>query len=146
MNHTMVAGHVSGEPEVRQTGDGAKVTTLRLASNTRRGSNEETTWWRRTIAGNQFDGMLKYVKKGSALMAFGEMAKPRIYTDREGQPQMSIDLTVRDLRFPPFGRGGEQGNAQQQPNQQHAPQMATTAPTYGSAPEAMPTPEDEIPF
>lgn len=142
MNHTMVAGHVSGEPEVRQTGDGAKVTTLRLASNTRRGGNEETTWWRLTVWGNQFDGMLKYVKKGSALMAFGEMAKPRIYNDRDGNPQVSLDLTVREMRFPPFGRSGEQGNVQQQ----QEPQMATAAPTYGSAPQDMPMSDDEIPF
>ena len=38
MNHTMIAGHLGADPEVRFTSSGQKVTTLRVAARCRRGS------------------------------------------------------------------------------------------------------------
>ena len=146
MNHMMLAGNLGGDPETRFTSDGKKITTLRLASNTRRGGKEITVWYRLTIWGDQFDGMVKYLKKGSSLIVFGELHPPEIYNEK-----VSLELTVREMRFSPFGRAQDSATAPgPQPMQQPAaptPQMAASAaPTYGSAPAAMPTPEDEIPF
>ena len=155
MNHTMVAGHLGADPEVRFTKDGKKVTTLRVACNTRRSGQEETIWWRLTVWDDNFEKMITYLKKGSAIIAFGEMQKPQIYNDRNGSPQVSLDLTVHQLSFPPFGRGqteGQQGQPMQQ--QQAAPAQNAfaaaaaqpAAPVYGSAPEPQNFSDDEIPF
>ncbi|MCB1107384.1 MAG: single-stranded DNA-binding protein [Chlamydiia bacterium] len=116
MNHLMIMGHLGADPEVRFTSGGQKVTTLRLACNQKRGGKEETFWWRVTIWGEQFDKIMPYLKKGSALIVNGEMMKPEIYTNKEGQPQISLNMVAHNISFPPFGRGdrGEGGGQQEQ--------------------------------
>lgn len=99
-----IAGHLGADPETRFTPGGQKVTTLRMATNTRKSGKDETVWWRVTIWGERFDKMMPYLKKGSALIIIGEMGKPEIYTDKEGRPQVSLDLTAEMIRFSPFGK------------------------------------------
>ncbi len=108
MNQTTIMGHLGADPEVRFTSSGQKVTTLRVAANQRRGGKEETFWWRVTVWGETFDKVLSYFKKGSAIIVNGEMLKPEIYTNKDGQPQISLNLVAYNLAFPPFGRGDRQ--------------------------------------
>lgn len=116
MNQITVAGHLGADPEVRFTSSGQKVTTLRVAARSRRGSKgDDTIWWRVTIWGEQFDKMIPYFKKGSPVIVFGELNKPEIFTDRDGRPQVSMNITAQNLSFSPFGRPD---NQQQQPMQQ----------------------------
>ena len=115
MNQITVAGHLGADPEVRFTSSGQKVTTLRVAARSRRGSKgDDTIWWRVTIWGEQFDKMIPYFKKGSPVIVFGELSKPEIFTDREGRPQVSMNITAQNLSFSPFGRPDSQGGNQQQ--------------------------------
>jgi len=44
----------------------------------------------------------------------GEMLKPEIYTNKEGQPQVSLNLVAYHIAFPPFGKGERQEGGQQQ--------------------------------
>ncbi len=111
MNHVMVAGHLGADPEVRFTSNGQKVTTLRIGCRARRGSKDETIWWRITIWGEQFDKMMTHFKKGSSLIVYGDMTKPEIYTDRDGQPQISMNMTATSMHFSPFGKS-DQGTQQ----------------------------------
>jgi single-strand DNA-binding protein len=110
MNHTMIAGHLGADPEVRFTSSGQKVTTLRVAARARRGSKDETIWWRVSIWGEQFDKMIPYFKKGSPIVVMGEMNKPEIFTDRDGKPQVSMSLTAFSISFSPFGRPDSPGS------------------------------------
>ena len=105
MNQLTIMGHLGADPEVRYTSSGQKVTTLRVAENQRRLGKEETIWWRVTIWGENLDKILSFFKKGSAIIVTGEMAKPEIYNDREGNPQISLNLTAYHIAFSPFGRG-----------------------------------------
>ncbi|NGX40042.1 MAG: Single-stranded DNA-binding protein [Chlamydiae bacterium] len=110
MNQITVAGHLGADPEVRFTSSGQKVTTLRVAARVRRGSKgDDTIWWRVTIWGEQFDKMIPYFKKGSPIIVFGELNKPEIFTNRDGQPQVSMNITAHNLLFSPFGRPEGQG-------------------------------------
>lgn len=97
MNHIMVAGHLGSDPEVRYTPNGTKVTTFRIAGNSRKGGKEETIWWRITVWGEQFDKMIAYFKKGSPIIVYGELAKPDIYTDKEGKPQVSLNVDRKSV-------------------------------------------------
>ncbi len=83
MNTLYLAGHLGADPEVRYTSSGQKVTLLRVAAKARRSGKDETIWWRVTIWGEQFDKMLAHLKKGSAVIVIGDLAKPEIYTDRD---------------------------------------------------------------
>lgn len=80
------------------------MTTLRVAARARRSGKEETIWWKVTVWGEQFDKMIPYFKKGSPIIVFGELNKPEIFTNREGQPQVSMSMTAVNLQFSPFGR------------------------------------------
>lgn len=111
-----IAGHLGADPETRVTPNGLKVTTLRVATNIRRGGKDETVWFRVTIWGDRYDKMLPYLKKGSAVMIVGRLDKPEIYNDKEGRPQVSLNITADIVEFPPFGRpdgksGGEGGSS-----------------------------------
>jgi len=122
MNQMTIMGHLGSDPEVRFTSSGQKVTTLRVAANQRRGGKDETFWWRVTIWGEQFDKIMPYFKKGSAIIVSGEMLKPEIYTNRDGQPQVSLNLVAYHIAFPPFGKKEAGDQTSQQSYEQHAGQ------------------------
>jgi single-strand DNA-binding protein len=148
MNFINIAGNLGADPEVRFTSSGKKVTTLRVATKTRKGGQDETIWWRATIWGEQFDKMVSFLKKGSSVVVFGEM-----------QPQVSMEITVASVQFSPFGKSDKEGGSTGAPQQQQ--QQAPSAPfgaLHDSAPvnpyskassQAMPaghTFDDEVPF
>ena len=107
-----IAGRLGKDAESRFTPSGQKVTTLTVATNVRKAGKEETVWWRVTIWGDRFDKMLPYLKKGSAIIVVGEMGKPDIWTDREGKPQVSLEITAEIVRFSPFS-SSERSNQEQ---------------------------------
>jgi single-strand DNA-binding protein len=157
MNFINIAGNLGADPEVRFTSSGKKVTTLRVATKTRKGGQDETIWWRATIWGEQFDKMVSFLKKGSSVVVFGEMQKPDIFNDRDGKPQVSMEITVASVQFSPFGKSDKEGGSTGAPQQQQAPSAPFGA-LHDSAPvnpyskassQAMPaghTFDDEVPF
>lgn len=132
-----IAGHLGADPETRFTPNGQKVTTLRIATNTRKSGKDETVWWRVTIWGERFDKMMPYLKKGSAVIVIGEMGKPEVYTDKEGRPQVSLDLTAEIIRFSPFGKSERsEGNANSGHSSGHEQSYTSQAASggFGNAP------------
>lgn len=113
MNFVFVAGRLGSDPETRFTPSGQKVINFRFACSSKKGGKEDTIWWRVTVWGDQYDKMLPYLKKGTALMIQGELHKPQVYNDREGKPQTSLELTATNLSFSPFGKSdsGSSANA-----------------------------------
>jgi single-strand DNA-binding protein len=102
-----IAGHLGQDPEVRYTPSGQKVTTIRVATNIKRGGKEKTVWWRVTMWGDRFDKKLAYLKKGSAVIVWGEMGIPDIYQDRDGNSQTSFEIIAEHIAFSPFGGKGD---------------------------------------
>lgn len=155
MSKIFIAGHLGGDPETRFTPSGQKVTSFSLAENVREGKEDVTIWWRVTVWGDRFDKMMTYLKKGSAVMVWGQMRPPRIYTNKENQPAVACEVTADSIEFPPFGRTDKEGQGQgQRPQQQQAPQQRQSfgeqtfgAPTTGTAKQQqMVEEEDPIPF
>ncbi len=121
MNFVFIAGRLGSDPETRFTPSGQKVTNFRFACSSKKGGKEDTIWWRVTVWGDQYDKMLPYMKKGTALMIQGELSKPQIYNDREGKPQTSLEITATNISFSPFGKsessnGSNSGNKTSQAN------------------------------
>lgn len=102
MNFIWLAGYLGNDPEENFTPNGQKVHSFRLAVRAYRKGEEETLWYRITIWGDH--RLLPYIKKGSAVIVGGDLRKPRIYQDREGRPQVSLEVTAEVLRFSPFGK------------------------------------------
>ena len=148
MNQIIIAGHLGADPEVRFTSSNLKVTTLRVATRSRKGDKEDTIWWRVTIWADQFDKMLPHFKKGSAIIVFGELSKPEIFTDKEGRPQISMNITATNLKFSPFGKpDSEHSHSHSQPEAQvAAPAPAFSSVSQGQGKAEYSFSDDEIPF
>lgn len=135
-----IAGHLGADPEVRFTPSGQKVTTFRVATNVRRKGKDETVWWRVTIWGDRFDKMVPYFKKGSAIIAIGEMSPPEIW-ERDGKQHITLELTADIIRFSPFGksdRPAQDGSApygakQQQPHDHAYAEPYSPGPSVSAA-------------
>jgi single-strand DNA-binding protein len=157
MNFIEVAGHLGKDPEARFTPSGQKVTTFSVATKTRRNSDgDDTIWWRVTVWGDRFDKMMSYLKKGSAVIVLGELRKPNIYTNKEGQPQVALEITAEIIRFSPFGkstRSGDENNngfaqvgGQQSQQQQQQQQPSFNQPMGAGSPNVELAIPEEPPF
>lgn len=140
MNILHLIGFLGADPEERYTNNGVKVWNLRLATRSYKNGQEETIWWRITVWGDQQDKFLSHCKKGKPIYVIAEMNKLDIYTDKNGQAQVSYDATARSLHFLPtsdnrqegaeqqqYGGGASRGSAggyQQQPRMGEAPSAA----------------------
>lgn len=109
MNTITIIGHLGADPVTRFTASGQKVTTFTVATNSRKGGADITVWFRVTVWGDRFDKMISYLKKGSAIIVVGELQKPEIWTDKEGRPQITLEITANALHFSPLGKGQGQG-------------------------------------
>ncbi len=150
MNIITVAGHLGADPESRMTANGQKVTTLILATNVRRNKKDETIWWRITIWGEQFDKMLPFLKKGSPVVVVGDLHKPEVYTDKNGNPQVSMNLTASNIMFSPFGQKDKSQNLNTSEQTMNSDNQfagfATGAKPNTEVPENKDSFDDEIPF
>ena len=156
MNIITIAGRLGVDPEVRFTSNGQKVTTLRVATNVRKGGKDETVWYRVTIWGEHFDKMISFLKKGSAVIIVGDLAKPEIFTDRDGKPQVSMNITASNIMFSPFGRSDksespaasiekpQSTNSSNAPQEEYASYAAGEKQSSGEKKEEFS--DDEIPF
>lgn len=118
MMKVIIAGHLGADVETRYTEKGKKVSTIRVAANTKRNGKEETVWWRVSLWGDEFDAILPYLKKGSGVIVTGDFVRNEIYMDRDGKPQMSLEISARSVEFNPFGRSDKAGQDQAAPGQQ----------------------------
>lgn len=150
MNLVEIAGHLGADPETRVTPNGLKITTLRVATNSRRAGKDETIWWRATIFGDRFDKMMMHFKKGSSIIILGELNKPEIWMDKEGRPQITLEVVAEIIKFNPFGKaerpqdGSGNVSSYGSNNQQQSYQNAYSAPaqqqSYAQNTHAEPSP------
>lgn len=109
MNKITIAGHLGGEPEVRHTSSGQKLTTFNVAVNVKKAGKDETIWYRITVWGDRFDKMIAYLKKGSGVIITGDLY-PSMWAKNPGDPQrLNLDITADSIQFSPFGRTDKEG-------------------------------------
>jgi single-strand DNA-binding protein len=134
-----IVGNLGQDPEMRYTPDGTPVTNFSVATN-RRWTNadgsegEETVWFRVTAWRRMAEVCNEYLEKGRQVLVEGRLRPdpqtggPRVWTDRNGNPRASFEVTAQTVKF--LGR-------------------AAAGPTPGAAeiPEEPPVDEEEeIPF
>lgn len=130
MNIIQIAGHLGADPDTRFTPSGQKVTTFNVATKVWKGGKEETIWFRITVWGDRFDKMLAHMKKGSAVIVAGELAPARMWTDKEGRTQVSLEITADIIKFSPFGKPEQRAGGQEQEGYGQA-HKAPAAPAQG---------------
>jgi single-strand DNA-binding protein len=150
LNHVVLAGNLTRDPELRPLGADRVVANVGMAIN-RRWKNattgeqqEEATFVDLEAWGRTAELMGQYLKKGSPVYVEGRLKLDQ-WDDKEGQKRSRLKVVVDSMQFLGNRQGtGETGGSD------GAPATATaraTAPLRGRpAPSRMPVPEGEAPF
>ena len=131
LNHIVVMGRLTRDPELRRTGSGIAVTSFSVAVDRdfgpKDGGERETDFidcvaWRST---GEF--VSKYFTKGSMAVVSGRL-QIRSWTDKDGNKRRTAEIVADNVYF---------GDSKRSSDQQHSGSYGSaTAPTYGSAPAA----------
>lgn len=139
MQKIIIAGRLGADPEVRHTPSGQKVTSFRVAANTRVKGEDITTWYRVSVWGDRYDGMMTYLKKGSSLIAMGDF-RANTYVDRDGKTQIGLEVTADSIQFTPSS--GQQSAERSEGGGGQKQSAYAGSPTG----EASRVTEDDLPF
>ena len=105
LNKVVLAGHLTANPELRQTPNGISVTSFSIAVNRRTaktadGQNAQSSVdfinlvaWR-----NVADFITRYFKKGSAICVTGSI-QTRTWNDQQGNKRYATDIVVDEAFF-----------------------------------------------
>ena len=126
LNHIIVMGRLTRDPELRRTGSGVAVASFTVAVDRdfggREGGEKETDFidcvaWRQT---GEF--VSKYFTKGRMAVVSGRL-QIRNWTDKEGNKRRTAEIVADNVYFGDSKRDGDGGNAYG---------AAPAAPAYGS--------------
>ena len=127
----VLLGNLGDDPELRFTPSGTPVASFSLAVNKawtdQEGERQEkTTWFRITVWRKQAEMVAQYLTKGRQVLVVGEMQEAHAWSDKEGNPRATLEVTAHVVKF--LGSRGDSEN--------------------GSAPTSTDVEEetDEIPF
>lgn len=102
-SNIVLVGYVGADPELRYTPGGQAVCNFRMAVSrkwTQNGeSHEETTWYRVATWAKLAEICGQYVHKGSLVLVEGDRMTVNVYTNKQGQPAASLELTAQTVKF-----------------------------------------------
>jgi single-strand DNA-binding protein len=109
MNKIIVIGNLGRDPEMRYTPSGQAVTSFSVASSRRYRTGdgeqrEETEWFNVSAFGRLSEICNQYLTRGQQVYVEGRL-RGRSYTDRDGQPRYSLEITATEMQM--LGRRGE---------------------------------------
>ena len=100
LNKVILMGHMTADPELKQTPNGVAVVSFSIAVNRRARSGEQpvadffnVTAWRGTA-----EIVSRYFHKGSALCVTGSL-QTRTWQDQNGQKRYATEVVVDDAMF-----------------------------------------------
>ena len=151
LNHIVIMGRLTRDPELRRTGSGIAVASFSVAVDRdfggRDGGEKETDFidcvaWRQT---GEF--VSKYFTKGSMIVVSGRL-QIRNWTDKEGNKRRSAEVVADQVYFGDSKRdGAPAGGSFSAPPAYGAPTGGYTAPVGGSSEFAEIDEEDgDLPF
>jgi len=99
-----LVGNLGNDPEMRYTPSGIPVASFNMAVNktwtTQDGQRQDkTTWFRVTAWRRTAETVSQYLSKGRRVLVVGEIEEARPYTDREGNPRASLEVTAQIIKF-----------------------------------------------
>ena len=141
LNKVILAGRITTDPELKQTGSGISTTSFHIAVNRRyeKDGQREADFitivaWRQTA-----EFICKYFKKGSAICLSGSI-QTRSWTDQQGGKRYATEVVADEATFVDGKSDADQQNASK--NGYTQPSVApAVAPKY----EELKTDED-LPF
>jgi single-strand DNA-binding protein len=144
INRVVLTGNLTRDPELRSTGSGMSVCSLRIATNSRRKDSsgnwvEKPNYFDVTVWGAQGENCAQYLSKGRPVAVDGRLDW-REWEDKQGNKRQSIDIIADSVQFLGSRDGGENGG-------RFTPQSDVPADTadFASAPAGS-SGDDDIPF
>lgn len=104
VNKVILIGRLTADPEVRATGSGTQVASLRLATNIYGGKDEEgnrkehTEFHNLVVFGRQAQVAGDYLRKGRLVYADGRL-QTRTWDDQAGTKHKSTEVVVDTLQM-----------------------------------------------
>ena len=150
LNKVVLAGRLTGDPELKQTASGISVLSFTLAVNRRYASKAgeqgesqadfiTVVAWRQTA-----EFISKYFRKGSAICVTGSI-QTRNWQDQQGNRRYATEVVADEAMF--VDSRNESGMSQSS----YTPDAYTQSPSYSSNPGSAPNFEDhntddDLPF
>ena len=111
VNKVILIGNLGQDPELRTTGSGMAVVTLRLATTDKRKGQDgtwtdHTEWHSVTVFGRTAENVNQYCRKGKQLYVEGRL-QTRKWQDKEGHDRYTTEVVADNVRF--LGGGGGAG-------------------------------------
>ncbi len=161
INRVIITGNLTSDPELRSTGSGLAVCSLRVACNGRRKDNQSGQWVEKpnffnvTVFGAQGENCARFLSKGRPVAVDGRLDW-REYTDGQGNNRQAVEIIAESVQFL-GGRDEGQGGGQSYGggNQGFAPRtdvpvntsdFSSPAPAPVAAGNGAPVVDDDIPF
>lgn len=120
VNKVIVLGNLGADPEVRYTGAGTAITSLRIATSEqwtdkRTGEPQQHTERHRVkLFGKLAEVAGEYLKKGRQVYIEGSLRTDK-YTDKDGIERYSTDIVGNEMQMlGTVDQGGQRGGGQQQ--------------------------------
>ncbi len=115
INRVILTGNLTRDPELRSTGSGFQICSLRLAVNSRRKDNQSGQWidepnyFDITVFGAQGENCSRFLSKGRPVAIDGRL-KWREWTDQNsGQKRQAVEVIADSVQFLGGGEGGGGG-------------------------------------
>ena len=97
-NKITIVGNLGKDPELRYTPAGDAVCSFTLATNTKHGGNENTTWFKVTLWRKTAEAAAKYLTKGQPVYIEGRLSIEE-WTDKEGKNRYTLDVQATEMQF-----------------------------------------------
>jgi single-strand DNA-binding protein len=104
INRVVLTGNLTRDPELRSTGSGMSVCSLRVACNTRRKDQSTGDWVDKpnyfdvTVWGAQGENCARFLAKGRPVAIDGRL-EWREWQDKDGNTRQSIDIIADAVQF-----------------------------------------------
>ena len=153
LNHIVLMGRLTRDPELRRTGSGIAVASLRLAVDrdfgSKDGSGEKETDFIDVVAWrNTAEFVSKYFQKGRMAVVSGRL-QMRNWTDKEGNKRVSAEVVADNIYFGdsrPGGASAPQSDFGGYSQSYGAAPAAPSAPAPASDFSMLETDDSELPF
>ena len=151
INRVVLTGNLTRDPELRSTGSGLAVCSMRIASNTRRKDQsgqwvDKPNYFDVTVFGAQGENCHRFLSKGRPVAVDGRL-EWREYTDKDQNKRQAVEIVADGVQF--LGGRDDQagGGSSFTPQRSDVPVDSSDftpvgAPSGGGSPAA----DDDIPF
>jgi single-strand DNA-binding protein len=116
INRVMVTGNLTRDPELRSTGSGMSILSMRMAVNDRR-KNQQTGEWEDspnyvdvTVFGARADALSRFLSKGSKVAIEGKLRWSE-WESPGGEKRSKLEIVADDVEFLSSREGGGGGGS-----------------------------------